>query len=284
MLASSHARTIRDVIALAERVLPGHTNAYRPRVVYQSGRTELAYRLEINARMLDRRQVTEHLLAVISLIFETLTGVTEGKHVLVRFRHGRPADVTPHSAIFKSPLEFNADHNELVFASKLLDLPVLCSHRNVRNCALNLINDRIANVPDFDGSMASRVAVAIRAMLGVNVVSLDMLAGCMDLGPKTLQRRLAEEGASYGEILEAIRRSEALRLLATTNLPVYLVGTKLDYSSGPAFNLAFKRWTGISPRAYRQSMTVDGFSQLDEGLTDGPVRHLSQDFARCGAN
>ncbi len=233
--------------------------------------------------MLDRRQVTEHLLAVISLIFETLTGVTEGKHVLVRFRHARPADVTPHTAIFKSPLEFNADHNELVFASKLLDLPVICSQRNIRNCALNLINDRIAHIPDFDGSMASRVAVAIRAMLGVNIVSLNMLAGFMDLGPKTLQRRLAEEGASYGEILEAIRRSEALRLLATTNLPVHLVGAKLDYSSAPAFNLAFKRWTGLSPRAYRQSMTADGFASEDDDLPSSSMPHLRWDMVRCGA-
>ncbi len=182
MLASAHARTLRDFIELAGRYLPGHTNAYRPRLIYQSVRTELAYRFEINSRTLDRRQVIEHLLAVTSLIFEVLTGVTENKHVLVRFRHARPSDITPHQAIFRSPVEFNADHNEIIFASKQLELPILCSQRNIKNCALHLINDRMADLPDVDGSVSSRVAIAIRAMLGVGVISLDTLADVLMSG------------------------------------------------------------------------------------------------------
>lgn len=261
MLASAHARTIRDFIETAERYLPQHTNAYRPRLVYQSGRNELSYRFEVNARVLDRRQVIEHLVADTSLIFEALTGVTENKHVLVRFRHARPADTSPHDAIFKSPVEFNAARNEIIFARDQLELPIVYSQQDVKNCALRLIGDRLSHLADFDGSMAARVAIAMRAMLGVGVVSLDMLAQCMGLGVKTLQRRLADERASYGELLDTIRASEALCLLGQTNLPVHLIGANLDYSSSPAFNLAFKRWTGISPRAYRQLTVCEARSE-----------------------
>ncbi|WP_377295194.1 AraC family transcriptional regulator ligand-binding domain-containing protein [Rhizobium sp. SG2393] len=280
MLASAHARTLRDFIELAGRYLPGHTNAYRPRLIYQSVRTELAYRFEINSRTLDRRQVIEHLLAVTSLIFEVLTGVTENKHILVRFRHARPADITPHQAIFRSPVEFNADHNEIIFASKQLELPILCSQRNIKNCALHLINDRMADLPDVDGSVSSRVAIAIRAMLGVGVISLDTLAGCLDVGPKTLQRRLAEEGNSYGELLDRIRKAEALRLMATTHLPVHLVGSKLDYSSAPAFNLAFKRWTGTSPRAYRQAVGTEAGPSPSEDVLSAFRSRFHADIPR----
>lgn len=277
MLAGAHARTIRDLIELAERYLPGHTNAYRPRLVYRSGRTTLAYRFEINARMLDRRQIIEHLLADASLIFEALTGVTENKHLLVCFRHARPTDTKPHHGIFKSPIEFNARHNEIIFTSEVLELPIVHSRHDMRRCALHLINDRIAHLPDFDGRTGSWVAVALRAMLGVGIVSLDMLARCMGLGPKTLQRRLAAEGNSYANILEAIRKSEALRLMRETNLPVHLIGAKLDYASPQAFNLAFKRWASMSPRVYRQSFAAAlPLSKRDESHAFGAgARNLS---------
>lgn len=254
MLAGADAATLNEWIDITARYWPCHTNAYRTRLVWGSGRTEVAYRFEPSALTLERRQFIEHLAALTSLAFETLTGIRDNKHVIVRFRHARPVDTTPHESIFNCPIEFNAPRNEIVLASAQLQLPIVLTPQWKKNCAMRRITERIAESAEVHSdTVSARVAVGIQAMLGVGFVNLQRLAECMNFSAKTLQRRLAEEGASYGEILDEVRRAKALRLLAETELSMCQISSQLDYSSAPAFNAAFRRWANMPPRAFRQS-------------------------------
>ncbi len=58
-------------------------------------------------------------------------------------------------------------------------------------------------------------------------------------------------GASFFDYLTRRRMRDARELLTTTNLPVAMIGEKVDYQSDLSFVQAFKKLHGETPRAYR---------------------------------
>ncbi len=70
-----------------------------------------------------------------------------------------------------------------------------------------------------------------------------------------LQRRLAADGLTYSQLLEEARRNAALRLVEERQLTFAEVASALGYSDPAHFTRAFARWTGTTPRAYRQRVT-----------------------------
>ncbi|MBL8845828.1 MAG: helix-turn-helix transcriptional regulator [Hyphomicrobium zavarzinii] len=71
---------------------------------------------------------------------------------------------------------------------------------------------------------------------------------------KKLQRLLSHEGTSFSAILDDVRRAMAVRLLSDTEAPISRIAGLLAYSTPGPFTLAFKRWTGVSPRVFRKRL------------------------------
>lgn len=68
---------------------------------------------------------------------------------------------------------------------------------------------------------------------------------------RTPQRRLADFGRSFSDVVEELRREEAARLLATTGLHLEEVASRLGHSERTSFTRAFRRWTGAAPEAWK---------------------------------
>ena len=94
---------------------------------------------------------------------------------------------------------------------------------------------------------------AIEPMLGASEVSIDRVARNLGMSRGTLYRRLKAEGVTFEEILEAKRRSLAIRYLGLNRISVKAAAYKLGFSDPAAFSRAFKRWTGVSPSEFRAS-------------------------------
>jgi AraC-like DNA-binding protein len=88
-------------------------------------------------------------------------------------------------------------------------------------------------------------------------------AEALGLSVRTLQRRLAQEGLSFEELLRTDRLGKATVLLETTRATVLEIALALGYSDHAHFTRAFHRWRGIAPLAYRQSSTARGHSHAD---------------------
>lgn len=78
------------------------------------------------------------------------------------------------------------------------------------------------------------------------------VAAALALHPRTLRRRLADEGVDFASLAEEVRRAVAEELLLTTNLSLEEIASRLGYSEPSAFTRAFKRWQGMAPREFRQ--------------------------------
>jgi len=95
----------------------------------------------------------------------------------------------------------------------------------------------------------------ITASLNTGAVpTLDTLArpGLGGLSARQLQRRLAERGLSFSDLLEQVRREQALNHLRHTELPLAEVAQRAGYAEPSSFHRAVKRWTGLTPLAVRE--------------------------------
>lgn len=100
-----------------------------------------------------------------------------------------------------------------------------------------------------------RYADALRARLlrSTPIPDLNQLAAQMFMTPRTLQRRLATENASFTVLLRDVRRQRAEQLLVETRRSMEGIAAELGFSDAVAFSHAYKAWTGQAPRQRRCS-------------------------------
>jgi AraC-like DNA-binding protein len=81
---------------------------------------------------------------------------------------------------------------------------------------------------------------------------METIARQMGFSRATLFRKLRAEGVTFDEVLEKLRLDRALQLLRDEKRSVQQTAHLLGFSDPAAFSRAFKRWTGVSPKAIRE--------------------------------
>lgn len=103
------------------------------------------------------------------------------------------------------------------------------------------------------GTLSGRVRHMMVEHLGEATLTPETVARTLAVSGRTLSRHLADEGTSFRNILDDVRREFACTLLRDRSLSISDVAFFLQYSEPAAFNRSFRRWTGRTPRAFRQS-------------------------------
>lgn len=102
-----------------------------------------------------------------------------------------------------------------------------------------------------DTGLERALRARLRASLSQGRAAPGRMAALLGLSERTLQRRLAENGLSFSDVLEDFRREESIRLLCDPSLHLVEIATRLGYSEQTSFTRAFRRWTGSTPGAWR---------------------------------
>lgn len=201
----------------------------------------------------DRRSPgTHHLydiaLAAGAVMLHDLTqGRVRPEEVLLSRRE--PADPAAYARVLGAPVRFNQGQTCIVLAGGAMQTPLATA-----DAALNERTQREldAMMSTAFASVAMRVTRLVRPHLLQDDPSFTSIAAAMGLHPRTLRRRLAEEGTSYETLLDEVRFTMARELLLLTDLPVGDVSAALGYAAQSAFNHAFQRWSGCSPSQWRR--------------------------------
>lgn len=159
-----------------------------------------------------------------------------------------------HAHVFEQvlgvPVTFGGSRHALTFPARLLDRPLpqgtpAMEELYERQCRALL--ERVAG----DDDLVERVLQRLVRSTRTEMPSLEQLAGELAMSPRTLRRRLAAAGTSFGALVTRVRRQLATELLLETSLTVEQIALELGYAETSSFSRAFTRWTGQPPSRYR---------------------------------
>lgn len=189
----------------------------------------------------------------LKLVHGTASWVIGKKIVLERvdFAFPRPQDASEYVFIFPGPVYFDQPITALYIKSSYLDAPVQSRTK------LEL-RDFLFNAPQnwffvpFDESMLShQVRKYLEVRLDVNI-GMQAVAQALNHSARTLGRRLKEEGTTFHQVKDALRRDVAVQQLIKTRKSADAISAAIGFTSISAFHRAFKMWTGGTPRSYRR--------------------------------
>ena len=168
----------------------------------------------------------------------------------VRFPYPRPAHSADYALVYTEHSSFGARSLVATMDAALLDLPV---RRDETELAVFLEGapGKITMLYRRDREMVRTVRELLSRSLAT-APSLDDVARELRLSPRTLHRRLHNEGSSFRAIKDALRREIALARLEKTRDSVAQIAAELGYSEPSAFFRAFHGWTGRAPSEHRK--------------------------------
>jgi len=182
-----------------------------------------------------------------------VTGVDVAPFEVV-FTHHQPASTEEHRRFFRCPLRFGQPVSRIVFLERDLALPIARGDETLAGYldddAENVLRTLVTGT-----SVRERTRSAIWALLSEGRPTLRQIASALQLPPRTLQRRLAQEGTSLHAEIEHIRKTMATASLRNHTRPIEDVAFVLGYTEPSTFYRSFKRWTGKTPRQYRTAST-----------------------------
>jgi len=148
--------------------------------------------------------------------------------------------------------EFDAPQNCAAVDAALLAMPVPNADTSLYPLLLHhaerLLEERAAR----EEPIVARVRAALLARLASGEARLAPVAAELGLSTRTLQRKLAEAGSSFQQVLDALRYGLAQDYLRRRELGLVDIAFLLGFREQSAFTHAFREWSGMNPGAWRE--------------------------------
>ena len=168
----------------------------------------------------------------------------------VYFKHELPSSATPHEHHFGCPVYFGSDKDALLISHDTMRAANRVGDLGIVRFLDSHLDEEMSKFDD-NASLERRVRVQISRQLSQGVPTVSSIASHFGMSARTLQRRLSERGYSFQSLVDESRRELAERLLKGTEYPLTEVAFMTGFSDQSAFNRAFKRWAGQTPRSFR---------------------------------
>jgi AraC-like DNA-binding protein len=200
---------------------------------------------------------TRHLAESVFAGIRTFGSWLAGRPLAPRrlaFAHHSDADPAEYERVLGMVPAFGADAHLACFDASLLAMPVPNADAGMypvlQQHAERLLRER-EDERERHGIVAQVRAAVIRNLAN-DRVRLASIAAELGLSGRTLQRKLAESGASFQQVLDAARYALAQDYLRQRGLSLADIAFLLGYQEQSAFTHAFREWSGLNPGAWRE--------------------------------
>ncbi|MCY7296634.1 AraC family transcriptional regulator [Alteromonas sp. a30] len=173
------------------------------------------------------------------------------KPIGIYFGHECQSDMRVYEDFYDCEVRFSCDYHGIKIYQDTINQPfnrhdpevhaLLCQHAD---SLLNRLAERrpVESVTKF-----------ITNQLPFGVPEIEDAAQNLHVSVRTLQRKLGEYDITFSGLIDSIRKELALSYLRNTNTKIVYITQMLGFSEQSAFQRAFKRWTGKTPRQYRNN-------------------------------
>lgn len=210
--------------------------------------------------LLQQQQMTELAMGVAHNTIKSLCG-TDLKTQLVQLSGIGLLPLSRYRCYFKTTVYTGQACNALVLTAEQLNQQVKprdpALHRTLVQCLSQL--DNLNHTCD----LVDQVRRLILRLLPTQHCRLVLIAEQLGMHERVLQRRLADSGHRFEEIVEAIRRDRAEYYLAERDIPMAQIASMLGYSEQSVFNRACRRWFAQSPSARRREILAQRSRSID---------------------
>lgn len=183
-------------------------------------------------------------------MMRTLSGI-DLNPLEVTFIYPEPESRAEYERVFRCPVRFGQKHNSMTLPLSIASLPIRMANPMLLEQFEQYAQNFLAEMERNDQTTRT-VTKIILARLDDEALSIDTVAREMAVSVRTLQKRLEDEGVVFSDLLREVRQRLAKKYLRE-NYTVEQITYLLGFSEPSVFRKAFKKWSGVTPREYRES-------------------------------
>ncbi|MHA7777775.1 AraC-like transcriptional regulator QhpR [Roseibium sp. M-1] len=247
------ASTVGSALRTFERFLKYIQSETDLQLSVEDGVATLTYRI-LNPDIWPRRQDAEFTLSVLTELIRRGAG-PNWQPDLICLEHTATRPLSSWRDTPGSLCLFDCETNALSFPESVLSLPMPPEDKGRHRHALVSLSRALADKARAK-SLTARTRTAIFEGLGTGTADQEAVARRLGLSRRSLHRHLNDEGIRFSTLLEDCRYRIARHALIDTPHSLAQIACELDYSDQTAFERAFKRRTGLTPKQYRQTFST----------------------------
>ena len=170
------------------------------------------------------------------------------------FNFIEPNYINDFYEVFGADICFSSGQNSLEFDSSLLDFSVVSGNQFLKNIIQEKAKSAWKAIAS-DVSLTERIQSQITSELDAGrTVSVMSLSDQLNVSRQTLYRQLKQEGTSFQTMYDEARKQRALAQLKRKNVSIQALSLELGFKDSSSFYKAFKRWCGVSPKEFIESV------------------------------
>ncbi len=248
--AALNSGTIRQAMELVERYGRLRTTLVSTTQEHRPGEARVCF-TEPQDLGETRRPILEAVVLSIKNILDAISfGHCRVDHVAFPFE--APGYAGLARDLFGCPVRYGQSWAGFALPPQVLDVPLRMADPEAFRTAA-MICQRELDKLTVDASLAVRVRrLLLEKQSGFP--SLQVAARQFHMTPRTLHRRLLDEGTSFRGLLEEVRHTLAVEHLRAGRFSIEEIAFTLGYSDLANFRRAFKRWESVAPSAYRKAV------------------------------
>ncbi|WP_162918654.1 AraC family transcriptional regulator [Taklimakanibacter deserti] len=243
------SRTVEEAMHNLARYLRVFSEAYQISLKV-AGETGTLTIIPLHSSYGQSRQAVEFSYGVVIHAYRQLAGIRLAP-LSVQFVHNRRSHLDQFAKQFGCPVKFNRNQGHIVFSRKTLAMPIRSSDDRLLAVLRDHADDLLRKRPPQREEFLDQIERRLAELLPRGQARIKTIATELGMSERTLVRRLAEINMPFTTIVERLRQDLASRYLAEEELSFTQIAFLLGYSNPSAFSVAYKRWTGRSPRKGR---------------------------------
>jgi AraC-like DNA-binding protein len=244
----SHATTLRQALELCSQFQRLALDDCRVTTSERDALATIRYEFARTTERADRMHA-EFVVGGLSRLVRTFLTVPPSVFS-VSFEHARPAYAAEYTRLFGPAVRFGERATAIVFDRDRLDRPQLHQHPQLLSVLRAEAERALARLTAGERP-SDQVRQYLAARPPARIPDAATAAKELGISERSLRRRLAAEKTSYRALVRATLEASAGHMLRDPNRSIQETAHALGFSDAGAFHRAFKRWTGRTPKQYR---------------------------------